>query len=158
MKPNQEVLIRPIDAEDSSTIANLYQQSASYLKSLGDTSNFLFNAEIYLRDGFGEHPAFFGILAELEQTPVGYLLYNFFYDTDHATRVMFVLDLLVDQGCRNQGIGQALMQEAKTIANTHHAKDLFWAVYKHNKLAETFYTRLGASKVNDVFFMTLPVD
>jgi GNAT superfamily N-acetyltransferase len=157
MKLIQGLSIRPIRPSDSSQMEKLYQQSANHLRALGDRSEFLFDAQVYLKDGFGENPAFFGIVAELEETLVGYLLYTFFYDTDHATRVMFVLDLLVDQKQRQKGIGQALMQEAKLIAKTREAKDLFWAVYKHNSLAENFYTKLGASKISDVFFMTLPV-
>ncbi len=50
------------------------------------------------------------------------------------------------------------MQEAKTIAKNQGCKDLFWAVYKYNTLAENFYTNLGAKKINDIFFMTLPLD
>ena len=152
----QGLHIRPIKPQDSSQIELLYQQSAKHLKSLGDTSEFLFDGQIYLRDGFGDNPAFFGIVAELNENLVGYLLYNYFYDTDQASRIMFILDVLVDQNHRQKGMGQALMQDAKRIATKQGAKHLFWAVYKHNSLAENFYTKLGAEKVEEVFFMTLP--
>ena len=101
---------------------------------------------------------FSGIVAEKENVLLGYLLYSYTYDTDAATKVMFVLDLLVDQNQRQQGIGKRLMQEAKTIAKSQGCKDLFWAVYRHNTLAENFYKNLGAKKINDVFFMTLAID
>ncbi|MFN8457818.1 MAG: hypothetical protein U0401_24715 [Anaerolineae bacterium] len=69
-------------------------QSAAHLRSVGDETDFQFNAEVYRRDGFGDHPAFAGIVAELDQRLVGYLLYTFGYDTDRALRYLFVIDLL----------------------------------------------------------------
>jgi ribosomal protein S18 acetylase RimI-like enzyme len=150
--------IRPCTLADATAVAALYQQSAAYLRSLGDTSTFQFDAEAYLRDGFGEHPAFEGILAEFNSKPVGYLLYTFTYDTDRVRHVLYVLDLLVDETVRGQGIGRKLMEHARDIAKTRGAGELFWAVYKNNKQAEEFYKRLGAEKIDDVFFMTLKVD
>jgi GNAT superfamily N-acetyltransferase len=152
------MLIRPIQLQDAAQIEKLYQQSASHLRDLGDHSDFLFDAVVYQKNGFGEDPAFAGIVAEIDNHLVGYLFYSFFFDTDQASKVMFILDLLVDQQHRQQGIGKALMQKAKTIAKTQGAKDLFWAVYQNNALAETFYTGLGAKKVSEVFFMTMPAE
>jgi ribosomal protein S18 acetylase RimI-like enzyme len=123
----------------------------------GDNGTFHFNADAYLRDGFGEHRAFEGILAELDDKAVGYLLYTFTYDTDRTMRILYVLDLLVDQYARRQSIGRKLMERAKEIAKDRGAGELMWAVYKHNTLAEEFYKRLGAEKVEGVFFMTLEV-
>jgi ribosomal protein S18 acetylase RimI-like enzyme len=148
--------IRPIQPNDADPIATLYQQSASYLRALGDDSSFLFDTKNYLQHGFGEQPVFSGIVAEIEMKLVGYLLYSFFYDTDAASKVMFILDLLVDETQRNKGFGQALIKEAKNIAKSKDAKTLFWAVYKDNNLAEQFYTKLGAKKIEDVFFMSMP--
>ncbi len=151
-----QVHIRSIQPHDAAQIEKLYGQSAEHLRDLGDTSNFLFDAPAYLQNGFGESPVFFGIVAEKENSVLGYLLYSYIYDTDAAAKVMFILDLLVDQNQRQQGIGKSLMQEAKNIAKNQGCRDLFWAVYKHNSLAEKFYTNFGAKKVDEVFFMTLP--
>jgi GNAT superfamily N-acetyltransferase len=150
--------IRPCTRDDANTVAALYQQSAAYLRSLGDKSTFHFDAHAYLRDGFGEHPAFEGILAEVDNKAVGYLLYTFTYDTDCTTRILYVLDLLVDESVRSQGVGRKLMEQAREIAKARGAGELMWAVYKHNKQAEEFYKRLGAEKIDDVFFMSLKTD
>jgi GNAT superfamily N-acetyltransferase len=150
--------IRPCTLADADAVTTLYQQSAAYLRSLGDSSSFQFDAEAFVRDGFGEHPAFEGILAEVDGKAVGYLLYTFIYDTDRTMRVLYVLDLPVDETVRGQGIRRKLMEHAKDIAKTRGAGELFWAVYKNNKQAEEFYKRLGAEKIDDVFFMTLKVD
>jgi GNAT superfamily N-acetyltransferase len=152
------VIIRPCTRDDATDISALYQQSANYLRSLGDTSTFQFNAETYLRDGFSEQPAFEGILAELNGKAVGYLLYTFTYDTDRTMRVLYILDLLVDEKIRGQGIGRKLMEQVQKIAKTKNIDELMWAVYKHNKQAENFYNHLGAKRLEDVFFMTLKAE
>ncbi len=149
------VTIRPCTPDDANAIAALYQQSAAYLRSLGDKGILQFNADAYLQDGFGEHPAFEGLLAELNGKAVGYLLYTFTYDTDRATRILYVLDLLVEEVARARGIGRKLMESAKEIAKVKGAGELMWAVYKHNKGAEEFYKHLGAERLEDIFFMTL---
>lgn len=147
--------IRACTPDDATVIAALYQQSAEYLRSLGDKGTLQFDANSYLRDGFGERPAFEGILAELDGKAVGYLLYTFTYDTDRTLRILCVLDLLVDEAVREQGIGRKLMEHAKEIAKARGAGELMWSVYKHNKLAENFYKSLGAERLEDIFFMTL---
>jgi ribosomal protein S18 acetylase RimI-like enzyme len=152
-----KLTLRPCSREDATAVVSLYQQSASYLRSLGDKGTFHFDTDAYLRDGFGEQPAFEGILAELNNKAVGYLLYTFTYDTDRTLRILYILDLLVDERFRGQGIGRKLMEDAKEIAKARGASELFWAVYKDNKAAAEFYRRLGAEKAEDIFFMTLKV-
>lgn len=149
------LIIRACTRDDATTIAALYQQSADYLRSLGDEGALNFSAEAYLRDGFGERPAFEGLLAELNGKAVGYLLYTFTYDTDRTMRILYVLDLLVDEGARGNGIGRKLMEHTAEIAKTRGAGELMWAVYKHNKGAEEFYKHLGAERLEDIFFMSL---
>src|SRR5437773_1397978 len=99
------VSIRPLTTHDAADVERLYEQSAAHHRSLGDQSDFRFDADAFLRDGFGENPAFKGIGAEFDGTLVGYLLYAFEYDTDRASRYLFVLDLLVDESVRQQGVG-----------------------------------------------------
>ena len=61
---------------DAVQIGTLAEEFAAYLRSLGDQADFSFNAEAYLRDGFGSKPAFAGIVAETQDTILGYLLYH----------------------------------------------------------------------------------
>ena len=148
--------IRPITPQDAESVERLYAQSAAHLRSLGDQTDFRFNAEIYLRDGFGDRPAFSGIIAALDGEPVGHLLYTLGYDTDGATRFLFVIDLVVDQQARGCGIGRALMEEARALCRGAGGGLMFWAVYAKNQLALDFYRRLGAETITEGLFMTLP--
>ncbi len=153
----QDMCIRPLRVEDAEEMEALYMQSAEHLRALGDDTDFQFTAHIYQRDGCGAHPAFSGCCAVLENTLVGYLLYTWAYDTDRAIRYVMVIDLLVDQGVRNRGIGKALMDHTATLCREAGGHELFWAVYTKNAMAIDFYHHLGAEDINDLRFMRLPV-
>jgi GNAT superfamily N-acetyltransferase len=150
-----EISIRPLTPDDADAIEQLYSQSAAYLRALGDETDFRFNAQVYQRDGFGPNAAFSGIGAVLNGHLAGYLLYTFGYDTDRAIRYVFVLDVLVDEPVRGQGIGKALMKSAASLCEEAGGSELFWAVYEKNERAKEFYRRLGAEEVTDLRFMRL---
>jgi GNAT superfamily N-acetyltransferase len=156
-KQSNIMVVRPIDIMDSKEIARLYIQSANYLRSLGDSTEILFTEEIYLRDGFGDSRAFHGIVVEADRKLLGYLLYNFGYDTDRALRYMFVVDLLVDEKVRGFGIGKKLMKHASLICKEMECSEMQWAVFLKNNKALKFYKRLGAETVNDLVLMSLKV-
>ena len=149
--------IRPIAPEDAERVGRLYAQSAAHLRSLGDQTEFRFTADAFRRDGFGKAAAFSGIVALVDGEVAAHLLYTFGYDTDSATRFMFVIDLAVDECFRRRGLGRALMQRAATICRDGGGGFLFWAVYAANQLALDFYRDLGAESVNGGVFMTLAV-
>ncbi|HXJ59229.1 MAG TPA: GNAT family N-acetyltransferase [Verrucomicrobiae bacterium] len=150
--------VRPASAADARVVGNLARQFAGYLRSLGDTTDFKLSAESYLRDGFGPKPAFAGLVAEVDDNVIGYLLYHFGYDSDRAARNLNIVDLYVDVESRKRGVGLALMTEAARIAHEAGAQELVWAVYHANALATAFYKGLGAQRITDLFFMKLRSD
>ncbi len=107
------LIIRPALASDAQSIGNLARQFASYLRELGDLTDFKLTANAYLRDGFGTKPAFAGLVAEDQGKVIGYLLYHFGYDSDRAAR--------------NQGVGKALMARAASIAREASAEEIIWS-------------------------------
>jgi GNAT superfamily N-acetyltransferase len=149
------ITVRPASANDAQDIGKLALQFADYLRGLGDQTEFKLNAERYLRDGFGKQPAFWGIVAENEDGVIGYLLYHFGYDSDAAARNLNIVDLYVEPKARNKGAGAALMKAAAGIAVKADAQELIWSVYILNSLAASFYEKLGAERITEVFFMKL---
>jgi ribosomal protein S18 acetylase RimI-like enzyme len=150
--------VRTALASDAPAIGLLARQFASYLRRLGDLTELNMTAETYLRDGFGSQPAFAGLVAEDKGTVIGYLLYHFGYDSDAAGPNLHIVDLYVDSAARERGAGRALMATAAGIARKAGAREMIWSVYHANKLAATFYEKLGAERIADVFFMKLGAD
>ncbi len=138
-----DLTTRPALASDAPAVGSLAKQFASYLRTLGDQTDFKLTAEAYLRDGFGSQPAFYGFVAEANGNVIGYLLYHFGYDSDAAELNLHIVDLYVDSETRKQGVGKALMATAARIVN---------------KLATRFYEKMGAQRIADVFFMKLRAD
>ena len=150
--------IREATRDNAAAIGALAKEFADYLRSLGDTADFSFNVDTYLRDGFGDNPAFQGLVAEIDNEVVGYLLYHPGYDADLAMRTLHVIDLYVRPVNRLQGVGRALMKRASEICASAGGKGLLWSVYSPNRPAFSFYERLGARYVKDVAYMYLPLE
>src|ERR1044071_9930549 len=153
--PAVALIIRSTLASDAQPIGNLAREFASYLRELGDLTNFKLTAHTYLRDAFGTKPAFAGLVAEDQGKVIGYLLYHFGYDSDRGALNMHVVDLYVDRAARKQGVGKALMARAASVAREASAAEMIWSVYQTNTIAATFYEKLGAQRITDVFFMKL---
>jgi len=150
--------IRSALATDAPAVGSLAKQFASYLRALGDQTDFKLTTDAYLRDGFGLRPAFKGLVAEQDGKVIGYLLYHFGYDSDGAFSNLHVVDLYVDPNARKQGVGRTLMMAAAGIARQAGSQEIIWSVYHANDLATKFYQRLGAQRITGVFFMKLPAD
>jgi GNAT superfamily N-acetyltransferase len=150
-------IIRPAKPEDAESVGRLATEFIDYLRSIGDTDELMFDAEAFLRDGFGPNPAFSGIVAENNNEILGYLLYHPGYDADYAIRTLHIVDLYVREQWRGQGVGQALMKRAGEICRASGGRQLFWAVFEPNKSAINFYQRLGARFTQDLLFMRLDV-
>ena len=149
------VIVRPTHIEDAPGVGALIQQFAAYLRGLGDDGPLEFSEAAFIRDGFGEHPAFSGLVAEADGVIQGYLLYHFGYNADNAARNLHVIDLYVNESARGLGIGKALMLEAARIAKSAGATEVFWAVFDRNDVALGFYQAIGARFTKDLVFMKL---
>lgn len=150
------ITTRAATANDAEQVALLGREFAAYLRSLGDLKPFSLSAEEYLRDGFGENPAFSGLIAELDGDVVGYLLYCRGYDLDLGGRIIYIIDLFVREMARRQGAARALMEAVADSCRQAGGKQLLWAVYTPNTLAKDFYEKLGATYIRDLQFMHLP--
>ena len=151
------VTVRPARLEDAPGVGALIERFAAYLRGLGDDGPLEFSEAAFVRDGFGEHPAFSSLVADADGAIVGYLLYHFGYNADNAARNLHVIDLYVDEAARGLGVGRSLMLEATRIARAAGATELFWAVFDRNDAALEFYRAIGARPTRDLVFMKLDV-
>jgi ribosomal protein S18 acetylase RimI-like enzyme len=148
-------VIRPIRLDDAEAVGAMAQELNAAMRALGDKNEGRFDAACFRRDGFGDRPAFKGLIAEEAGEPQGYLLYSDVYDTDMAQRALFVIDLYVRPAARGQGLGRALMDEAERLCRAAGGGALLWGVLHQNAAAMAFYEGLGARYVDDVRFMVL---
>ena len=58
-------------------------------------------------------------------------------------KVMVVDEIAVDDRCRNQGIGTAMMEEVRVLAKAFGCTDLQLGVYPQNDAAVAFYQKCG---------------
>jgi ribosomal protein S18 acetylase RimI-like enzyme len=62
----------------------------------------------------------------------------------------YVEDLVVEEQCRQQGIGRALMERAIAWCQGQGAEQVLLTIWQENAVAEVFYARLGFQTVNRV--------
>jgi GNAT superfamily N-acetyltransferase len=148
-------VIRPIRLDDAEAVGAMAQELNAAMRALGDKNEGRFDAACFRRDGFGDRPAFSGLIAEDAGEAQGYLLYDELYDTDLAQRILFVIDLYIRPAARGHGVGRALMAEAERLCRIAGGGALLWGVLHQNEAAMAFYEKLGARYVDDVRFMVL---
>lgn len=110
-----------------------------------------------LRDGFGAHPKFHVLLAEVVPEPpkpdvpasspppvAGFAFYFFNYSTWQGRPGLYLEDLFVRPQYRKQGLGQTLMHALAQIAVANNCGRFQWQVLDWNVDAIGFYEQLGA--------------
>jgi ribosomal protein S18 acetylase RimI-like enzyme len=91
-----------------------------------------------------------GLVAELQDVPVGYLLFNVIQDT----RTAWVVELNIKKRHRRQGIGSALMLAAQHWAASNKLKRIVLEMQSKNYPAIRFAQKLGFefSGYNDHYY------
>ncbi len=137
--------VRPATAADAGAIAAM----ARALSESDGGRPSRFSADAFRRDGFGARPAFHSMIAEVDGFASGYAVYYWGYDTDSATRGIYLADLYVDAGRRRAGVGRALVTRVARAAREDGANWIFWSVLRRNRGARKFYRTL-APELRDV--------
>ena len=100
------------------------------------------------RDGFGESPLFYCLLAEQDGKPAGFAIYLYDYSTFDGRMALHIEDLYVVPELRGLGIGKELLAFAAAIAVEMGSRRLQWEVLDWNLPAIEFYGSLGARFVD----------
>jgi GNAT superfamily N-acetyltransferase len=113
----------------------------------------------FLRDGFGETPAFHVLVAEdAPGQVIGFALYFFSYSTWVGRRCLYLEDLFVQPAHRGKGAGIALMQALAREAVANECRRFVWQVLDWNAPAIAFYERLGAKVLREWLTVRLEGD
>jgi GNAT superfamily N-acetyltransferase len=98
----------------------------------------------FVRDGFGESPAFHVHLVEIDDEVVGFALWFYSYSTWEGRKCLYLEDLFVRPAARGKGAGLALMKTLARVALENGCKRFVWQVFDWNQPSIDFYEKLGA--------------
>ncbi len=138
--------IRPATIDDAALLASLILELAEYDQLAQEVG---VNADAIARDGFGPHPKFRAVIAELDGQAAGYAVFFEFYSTFQARAGLFVDDIFVRPQFRKKGIGRALLAHVARIAWQEGYFCMRWEVLDWNTPAIEFYKRLGAEFLDE---------
>ena len=133
--------IRPAQPADASVLHELVCELAVYER---EPTAVEATPDDFLREGFGEHPAFEALIAEWEGVPVGMALFFPVFSTWKGTQSIHLEDLFVRRTFRGKGIGRALFAALARIAQSRGAPRYEWQVLDWNQPAMEFYQNHGA--------------
>src|ERR1035438_4888336 len=102
-----------------------------------------------LRDGFGDNPFYFCLIADHEGRPAGFAFYFFNYSTWMGPPGLYLEDIFVQPEFRGLGIGKALLQQVAAIAIERNCPRLQWEVLDWNTPAIDFYRAMGAEFLDE---------
>jgi GNAT superfamily N-acetyltransferase len=135
-------IIRKAKPEDLPEIIKLCAEHADYEKA------------DYLEEGksqkisvllFSDMPRLFCLIAEFENTVLGYATYSFEVSTWDAELYAHMDCLYLRPTFRNFGIGEALVKEIAKAAAENNCQIMQWQTPVFNERAIKFYYRIGAT-------------
>ena len=136
-----DVIIRQGLRSDLPEVLALIKELADFEKALHEVSVTLKELE---EDGFGQHPYYWFIVAELEGKVIGLSFYFIRYSTWKG-RFLFLEDFVVREAYRSMGVGAQLFEETIRIAQALNVKGMVWQVLDWNEDAIRFYKKYEAS-------------
>lgn len=140
------LVIRKATREDVPVILSLVRALATYER---EPDAVLATEADFLRDGFGDDPAFNVHVATVEGQVVGFALWFFTWSTWRGRRCLHLEDLFVLPEHRGKGAGFALMKTLAREAVERGCARFIWQVMDWNAPAIEFYERIGANVMKE---------
>lgn len=132
--------IRKATKEDLPQVLDLVKELALYEKAPEEVTITLEELE---KDGFGEHPIYWIILAEDKSGILGMSFYYIRYSTWKG-KCLYLEDIVVKEEYRGKKIGKVLFEETIKAAKEMNAKLMNWQVLDWNEPAINFYKKFEA--------------
>jgi len=140
-----EIIVRKGTKEDMPQVHALICELADYEKAPQEVTN---TVDDMVRDGFGDHPVFYCLVAELENKVVGMAIYFIKYSTWKGKGV-YLDDIVVTESMRGKKVGKQLFDAVMKHAYTLGAQQLHWQVLDWNEPAINFYKKYNAHMDNE---------
>jgi GNAT superfamily N-acetyltransferase len=150
-----EVIIRAVEARDVDAVVAMVHELAAHEEMPEECH---LEAPQLHRALFGERPALYGIVAELDGEVGGFALYFLNFSTWNGTHGIYLEDLFVRPEARGGGYGSALLRELARIAVERGYSRVEWSVLDWNEPSIGFYKALGAVAMDEWTTMRLTGD
>jgi GNAT superfamily N-acetyltransferase len=147
------VTVRPIRPEDVPAVVELVRELADYERALHEVR---LTAEQLTERLFGNSPALFGHVAEVDGHVVGMALWFLNFSTWRGTHGIYLEDLYVSPGHRGTGLGRELLRTLAALCVERGYSRLEWSVLDWNTPSIEFYKAAGAVPLDEwtVFRLT----
>ena len=139
-------MIRPATRADIPQILRFIRALATYERSPQAVTATEAGLE---RDGFGDNPIYFCLIAEDGGKAAGFALFFYNYSTWLGQRGIYLEDLYVEPEYRGRGIGKELLERVAAIAVEKGCQRFEWAVLDWNTPAIEFYQAMGAEFMDE---------
>ena len=138
-----QVIIVPAHINDVPQIVAMIEEFAAFEK----LSEFCEVTEASLTDAmFGESSHVEGLIAYVEEKPVGYVLFYENFASFRGQRGFHLEDLYVKPAFRGREIGKAFLSELAAVAKSRNFQRIDFLVLDWNETAIKFYEKLGAKR------------
>ena len=134
------VTIRKGVKDDLPEVLKLIKELAEYEKALDSVTITLEELE---KDGFGDHPWYWFLVAEDNNTIIGISFYFIRYSTWKG-KFLYLEDFVINKVNRQKGIGSLLFEAAIQICKDENLNGMTWQVLDWNSPAIQFYKKYNA--------------
>ena len=137
------ISIRSGTVNDVPLLMTLFQEFAAF-----ERLSTVITEEQLRQDGFGAHPKFSVLIAEIDGPPAGYALFFDCYSSLQGHGI-FLEDLFVLPRFRGKSVGRALLAHVARITEEANGFGIMFNVLDWNAGAIDFYRRIGATFLDD---------
>jgi ribosomal protein S18 acetylase RimI-like enzyme len=154
------VTIRSVDKRDINAVADLIAEIEQFYEVPAEEIQPLDERQTQVEQAlFGTPPLAYALVVEDEAGDiVGLAAYSFLWPSAGSTHSLYLKELYVRDTLRRQRIGERLMQELRTIAESRPGcSRVEWTTDGVNPDARAFYRSLGFEEYDGKIFYRSPV-
>lgn len=144
MKEDNAIVIKKVTAETFDDFLGLINKLAEYEKLAPPTKD----AQKRLRqDCISDKPKYQAFIGKIGDKSASYIIYFFTYSSFLALPTLFLEDIFVLDEYRRLGVGKQMFDHLKTVAKQEGCGRIEFTVLKWNKLAQDFYEKNKAKRL-----------